>query len=173
MFKKLTYIVFAIVLFVLSTRGVYAQNTAGASAEIKTGENTFDYRVYSLEKYLKSHNSPLSEYADEFVAAADEYDMDYRMVPAIAGVESTFGKRIPKNSYNAYGWANGEYSFTSWEDSIDHVTMTLRKNYMNKGATSVNRIARIYAPPSTTWGSKVKFFMKKIDPIPVGFSLEG
>ena len=174
MLNKLTYILIIIVLFVFNAKGTYAQETADASASFKVkGNNSFDYRVQNLKNYLESHKSPLADYAKDFVSYADTYNLDYRMVPAITGVESTFGKRIPSNSYNAYGWANGEYKFSSWEDSIGHVSMTLKTKYIEKGAASIAKIAKRYAPPSTTWGRNVKFFMKKIDPMPVAFSLEG
>ena len=174
MLKILTYIITVIVLLNIGARGAYAQETADASATLRVeGQDAFDYRVVLLKNYLESHKSPLAPYANEFVNYADTYDLDYRMVPAITGVESTFGKRIPHNSYNAYGWANGEYRFTSWKDSIEHVSMTLKTKYIEKGAPSISRIARRYAPPSKTWGRNVKFFMRKIDPMPVAFSLEG
>ncbi len=163
-----------IVLFISNTRGAYAQSyEAEPSATFKTDVKNFDYRVYKLRSYLDEHNSPLADHSEEFIEYADSYNLDWRMVAAITGVESTFGKRIPANSYNAYGWANGEYKFSSWEDSIGHVSMTLKTKYIEKGATSISKIARRYAPPSKTWGSKVKFFMKRIDPLPVEFSLEG
>jgi hypothetical protein len=115
----------------------------------------------------------LAEYAEELVAASDKYGLDWRLVPAISGVESTFGKHIPKGSYNAYGWANGDYRFKSWEDSIEIVSQTLRTKYIDRGAPSINKIARRYAPPSTTWARNVKFFMYKIEAFPVAFDFEG
>jgi hypothetical protein len=105
------------------------------------------------------------------VTYADVNGLDYRLVPSISGVESTFGKHIPFNSYNAYGWANGNYSFTSWEDSISHVSETLKKSYIDKGAPSIAKIARRYAPPSTTWGNKVSYFIGKIDSLPLNFDI--
>ena len=173
MLRKLTYIIVAIAFILTNVKGAYAMEVADSSASFKQSEGVFDYRVYTLRKYLRSHNSPLEIYAQDFVSSADTYSLDYRMVPAITGVESTFGKRIPSNSYNAYGWANGEYRFRSWGDSIEHVSMTLKTKYIEKGAPSISKIAKRYAPPSKTWGSKVRFFMKKIDLMPVTFSLEG
>src|SRR3989304_2388134 len=147
---------------------------AGSSAELKINSiSSNDARVLTLRKYLVGHKSPLAEYAEEFVAASDKYGLDWRLVPAISGVESTFGKRIPKGSYNAYGWANGEYKFKSWEDSIEVVSQTLRTKYIDRGAPSINKIARRYAPPSTTWARNVRFFMYKIDAFPVTFDFEG
>lgn len=147
---------------------------AAGSAMLKSkevNESDFDYRVYTLRKFLTKYNSPLTPYSADFIAQADYYGIDYRMVPAITGVESTFGKYIPSNSYNAYGWANGKYSFSSWSDSIQVVTKTLKYNYVDKGATSIAKIARIYAPPSTTWGGKVQYFVSKIDTLPLSFDI--
>jgi len=153
---------------------VLADNlVAQESAQIKkvTEGEEFDYRVVILRKYLESHNSPLTDSAEHFVTYADKYQLDWRMVAAISGVESTFGKRIPENSYNAYGWANGNYYFESWEDSIAIVSKTLREKYYDRGATTLNQIARRYAPPSSSWAWKVNYFMEKIDPVPLPFTI--
>lgn len=155
--KFIAYIIIVIALFAVNASIAYGQD--------------LDYRTENLRAFLESQNSPLSNYAEDFVVYADTYGLDYRLVPAITGVESTFGKRIPANSYNAYGWANGDYRFKSWEDSIDLVSMTLRTKYIDKGAGSISKIARRYAPPSKTWGSKVKHFMARIDPFPVSFDI--
>jgi hypothetical protein len=147
--------------------------TCGAQVE-KKDDNTLstadkilaaasDERVRKLRAYFEKHKSPLAPYAYDFVYYADMYGLDWKLVPAISGVESTFGKHMPKNSYNAYGWANGEYRFTSWPNSIEHVSRTLREKYYDKGADTIPKIARRYAPPSTTWGGNVQFFMTKIE----------
>ena len=172
--KIITCILSIIVLTVGGAGTVRGQElTANSSAALKISadQEQFDYRVTKLETFLSKYNSPLVTYSRDFVEHADTYGLDYRLVPAITGVESTFGKRIPHNSYNAYGWANGEYRFTSWEDSIEHVSMTLRTKYIEKGAVSIPQIARRYAPPSSTWGGKVKFFMTKLDSLPLTFDI--
>jgi len=170
--------VFSIVMFIL-----YATLTPNARAAVSVpnysdsytitniGNYEMDYRTLKLKIFFKKYNSPLTPYAKYFVYWADVYNIDWRLIPAISGVESTFGKRIPKNSFNAYGWANGEYRFSSWEDSIEHVTKTLRLKYKDKGAVTIKSIARRYAPPSSTWGGKVEFFMSKIDSTPLEFDL--
>lgn len=143
------------------TSSYSTQKIAYSSSEFAAIEK--DPRIEKLTVFLSKYNSPLSPYADEFVKAADTYEVDWKLVPAITGVESSFGKRIPYNSYNAYGWNNGNFKFQSWEHSIWHVTKTLRERYLNRGATSVQAISRIYAPPSTTWAGKVNFYMGKIE----------
>lgn len=126
-----------------------------------------DYRVLKLQKFLTKYQSPLVSYASHFVRASDRYGLDYRLLPAITGVESTFGLYIPENSYNAYGWNNGNWQFKSWPDSIFYVSKALRENYLNRGATSVWQIAPIYNPVTpASWGLKVHRLMEQIDQQP-------
>jgi len=172
--RKITY-TFLIILALtsISAREVCAKNISGQSAtiSINNGNQSFDYRVENLRLFLEKYNSPLALYAEEFVVYADENNLDYRLIPAITGVESTFGKHIPQNSYNAYGWANGNYQFASWEDSISHVSETLKSKYIDRGVDSIFEIARVYAPPSKTWGRNVSFFVSKIDTLPLNFDI--
>lgn len=145
---------------------IYAQSeTAEASAVLATkpGEVMPDQRIRDLKNYLRYHNSPLEDYSSDFVWLADKYNIDWKLVPAITGVESTFGKFIPQGSYNAYGWANGNYYFSSWPESIEIVSKTLREKYFDRGADTVEEIAPIYAPPSNTWAGKVQYFMAEIE----------
>lgn len=143
------------------------------SAEIENSNTNYeiDMRIIYLKEFLDKYNSPLADYSEEIVQLADRYNLDWRLIPAISGVESTFGKNLPVGSYNAYGWANGRYAFDSWENSIQIVSQTLREKYYDNGAEDINHIAKRYAPPSTTWSWKVKYFMNKIDSIPVQFDL--
>ncbi len=170
--KIFTVFIVLVLISLLAAARVSAEvSVADGSATLKKSQVNSDYRVRVLKLYLTKHNSPLADYAGYFVETADKYNIDWRLVPAISGVESTFGKRIPYDSFNAYGWANGAYKFKSWEDSIEIVTKTLREKYIDRGAPSIAKIARRYAPPSSTWAGKVKFFMARIEPFPVIFSL--
>ena len=122
-----------------------------------------DPEAQILAKYLEGHNSPLQYHAQDFIDAAKEYNLDWRLVTAISGVESTFGKHIP-GGYNGWGW--GVYGtqaiyFDSWKDGIYTVSKGLRENYVDRGYTEPYSMNRIYAA-SPKWGSKVTFFMNKI-----------
>jgi len=165
---KKTLIIFAVPLYLsialMAPVNAWAPVSESSAQLIFEATEVEDSRVTQLAAYLESHNSPLAPYSKVFVEKADEYGLpDWKLVPAIAGVESTFGKAIPKGSYNAYGWANGKYSFESWEESIDVVSKTLKEKYIDRGADTVEKIAPIYAPPSKTWAGNVKFFMSKIE----------
>ncbi|OGG13330.1 hypothetical protein A2773_00850 [Candidatus Gottesmanbacteria bacterium RIFCSPHIGHO2_01_FULL_39_10] len=164
--KKLIYfITFLTFLFIRSDTYAstgYIEADASARMEVSTLA-VADQRAEVLKNYLEGFNSPLAPFASKFVSEADKYDIPWTWVPAISGIESTFGKHIPYNSYNAWGWANGEYAFKSWDEAIKIVTKTLKERYVDRGADTIDKIAPIYAPPSHTWAGKVQYFIGKIE----------
>ena len=130
-----------------------------------------DQRRLILQRFLRAQNSPMAPYAADFIEAADKYDLPWTLLPAIAGKESGFGKVIPKNSYNAFGWAvyTGQQRgavFSSWRDAIFTVAKGLRENYFNRGLDTLEEIEPIYTPPSAKkghpWLLDVRFFMEQI-----------
>ena len=129
-----------------------------------------DQRVEILEKYLETHKSPMKKNAVDFVEAADKYELDWKLVAAIAGVESTFGKHTPGNelfgneSYNAWGWGvygDQALGLGSWKNGIYTVSRGLKEKYVDRGLKTPLEMNRIYAS-SQTWGERVNFFMNKI-----------
>lgn len=162
--KKLSLILIAFLAIFFLSQPVFAQEKmAGSSAVLENSLPLADKRLIKLKKFLESYDSPLAEYANKFVEVADKYGLDWKLVPAITGVESTFGKQIPAGSYNAYGWANGAFYFESWEQSIDLVSQTLKEKYLDRGLDTPYKMGPVYAPPSKTWAGKVIYFMKQID----------
>jgi len=125
-----------------------------------------DLRPTRLEQFLNKHKSPLADYSEDFVNYADKYNLDWRLVPAISGVESTFAQQLPYNSYNAWGWGiygNNILYFKSYDEAIKTISKSLREDYINQwGAKDVYQIGRIYAS-SPTWAQRVVGFMDKID----------
>ncbi len=151
-------------LFSFPTFALANSTVAEQSAQIKTEKEVIsDTRAQHLEAYLEKFNSPLAGESAHIVKLADTYNIQYTWVVAISGVESTHCKAIPTNSYNCWGWANGEHAFDSWGDGVEVVTRTLRTFYVDRGADTIEKIAPIYAPPSHTWAKNVKFFIEKIE----------
>ena len=171
--KKLISILITLFVMIISAKAVLADsNVVSSSATIKNvGEEKTDYRTETLKKFFNQYDSVLAPYAGDFVKYADENGLDWRLLPAISGVESTFGKQMISGTYNAYGWAGGLYRFASWEDSIAVISKSLKEDYLEKGAPSFSQVARRYCPPSTTWKYKVEYFMVRIDPVPLDFTL--
>lgn len=170
MTKKIT--ILALSLIFLSTLFQYTRVEAGASGVIndlpaqneQVISKKLDKQAQILQQYLARFDSPMQNHAQDFIDAARLYNLDWKMLPAIAGVESTFGKQIP-GGYNAYGW--GVYGtqaiyFDSWTDGIFTVAKGLRENYLNKGLDDPFSINRIYAA-SPFWGSGVTYFMQELE----------
>lgn len=161
----LTLIVFLNIFFI-NAKDVFAEEkSVSAKIETKLAKAEYDYRAEILRGYLSQYNSPLADNANDFIKYADMYNLDWRFVAAISGVESTYGHQIPTNSYNGWGWGiyGGKVTrFSSWEEGIATISKGLRENYMDKwGAQNVYEIGSIYAA-SPTWAQRVEGFMYKI-----------
>src|SRR3989344_2994230 len=158
----------SLVVFVASPHAAFAQEVeAGSAARLTFGQIQRDERIDTLRAYLMKHNSPLTDEASHFIAEADRLGLDWKLVAAIAGTESTFGKHVPAGSYNAWGWgiptgAQSGIAFGSWKQGITTVSEGLKERYINRGATSIEQIGRIYAA-SPRWAGNVRFFLNKIE----------
>ena len=174
MTKLLTVLVFSTWLWLFYPPVVKAGvdvEVAGGSAELRLDEymqvSVSDFRIIKLQAYMDSRGSPLSVYAEDFVGQADKLGLDWKLVAAISGVESNFGKFIPARSFNAWGWANGSYRFRSWEEGIEIVSESLKKNYYERGLLTPGQIGPVYAPPSSTWAGKVQYFINEFEKVEV------
>lgn len=162
-------IILSVILFFAVARPVYAAQSATTDATQPTSSDAIpiDNRANILRAFLHEYDSPLEAEAGTFVREADKNSIDWKLVAAIAGTESTFGKNIPSYSYNAWGWgiptgAQSGVGFTSWNDGITTVSQGLKENYIDKGATTLDQIGEIYAA-SPMWATHVQFFIEKID----------
>ncbi|MEX0621630.1 MAG: hypothetical protein WD187_01360 [Candidatus Woykebacteria bacterium] len=120
-----------------------------------------DNRVQRLERFLKSQQLPMTGESKNLVAIADKYNLDWRLLPAIAGVESTFGQFVPAGSYNAYGWHNGKFYFRSWEDASTSVAKGINEKWGYMGKITHWKIGPFYAE-NPRWASRVERYMKLI-----------
>src|SRR3989338_5519229 len=162
--KKILFSFLLTFLFVFSSPIVLADSSETNTIVHQIESKKLDSRAKILVAYLSTFNSPLQDNAQDFIDAADTYNLDWKMVASIAGVESTFGKQIP-GGYNAWGW--GVYGtqavyFNSWREGIFTIAKGLREGYLNKGLTDPYSINRIYAA-SPHWGGKVSYFMQDLE----------
>lgn len=166
--KLITFLTFFLLL-IGSTGSVWADYQASVSSAKLNATITIavpDERVATLKGYLEQYNSPLAPYAADFVKYADMYDIDYRLLPAISGVESTFGKQIPYGSYNGWGWGiygKESLGFASWTDAIATISRGIREGYLRDNPdTNPFVIGPTYAA-SPTWAVRVDYFMRRIE----------
>ena len=166
-YMKLKFFVFIIIIFILSQTKTYASISSSKSSAFftKEPEAEVDNRVRILRSFLERYNSPLVSSVEILVETADEYDLDWRFVAAISGVESTFGHQIPPGSYNAWGWGvygTNVHYFSSWEEGIRTISRGLREDYINRwGAQNIYQIGAFYAA-SPTWAQRVGMYMNSI-----------
>jgi hypothetical protein len=144
-----------------------------AYAALPTNENVFsaeiivvDGRTERIRQFFAEYNSPLEPYAEDVIKAADEYGLDYRLIPAIAMQESNLCKKIPKNSYNCWGY--GIYGgkvlrFSDYQEGIYTVSKSLGTKYKELGLNSPDEIENRYTPPSEgSWSNGVNHFMEEL-----------
>ncbi len=169
--NQLKHISIILLLFLGCVPAVHAYDKeAGEAAKLASGaaitvQKKPDIRAKVLENYLESVQSPMAPYAEVFVREADKYELDWRLVPAIAGLESSFGKYIPAGSYNAFGWGifTGKTSgktFQSWEDAISTVSQGLKEKYIDDGLITIESIGNRYAA-SQTWAARIHIIMNR------------
>lgn len=153
---------------------VLGESTQGiAYAALPPTDNTIENTIKSedskteiVRQFLARYNSPLEPYAPDIVAAANRYDMDWRLLPAIAMQESTLCKKIIADSYNCWGW--GIYGkkvtkFSNYPEAIETITKTLSTKYRDKGLITAFEIAKLYNPSNTNnWAENVTFVMNQL-----------
>lgn len=148
-----------------STSKVYASEPnklPSVSADIETE----DARPNIIKNYLLRYDSPLAPYSDFIVKIADKYQIDYRLITAIAQQESNLCKKIPEESHNCWGWgihSRGTLMFDSYEQGIETVTQGIKENYIDKGYLTPDEIMSKYTPLSNgSWAFGVNSFMDQL-----------
>ena len=173
MIRRAFILLLAVTLFTaISPKNAFAATSSDHSADFTTPQvitptpMEHDNRAQILRFFLEQYNSPLADHAQTFIDQADANHIDWKLVAAISGVESTYGEAIPPYSYNAWGYnvyGTNVRRFSSWDDGITVVSHDLRTIYMDqRGATNVYQIGATYAA-SPTWASRVQRNMDDID----------
>lgn len=149
-------------LFIVSLSGIL-NPVVLARSETEIDQVNRLFYLSKVKKLLKKYNSPLIESSRTFIEVAEENDLDWRFLVAIAGIESGFGKFIPYGSYNPFGFGNGQSRFDSFDESIRVVGKYLAK-MKAKGLNTAEKLAPIYTPPNfKNWTAAVNFFMEEVE----------
>lgn len=103
----------------------------------------------------------MAAFSEIFVAEADSHNLDWRLLPSLAIIESGGGRSAHGN--NIFGWNNGNASFPSLGAAIHQVAKTLANGnaYRNK---SLLGLLRTYNPVQG-YAEKVQLMMKRIAPV--------
>jgi hypothetical protein len=119
-----------------------------------------DPRYIRLKSYLKKRKSPLEGLTADFISAADRNKLDWRLLPAIATLESSAGKRYQNN--NVFGWDSCRVRFPSVRDGIHHVAGRLATSdlYRDKDLDGILKTYNPYA----SYPGRIKRIMRTLGP---------
>ncbi len=157
-----------------TTGKVLGESTQGiAYAALPPTENIIqntiqeeDSKVEIVRQFFAKYNSPLEPYAADIVAAANRYDLDFALLPAIAMQESTLCRSVIADSHNCWGWGiyGGKVTkFNNYPEAIETITKTLSTKYRDNGLITPFEIAKLYNPRNTNnWAENVTNFMNKL-----------
>ncbi len=158
---------------IVASTSLGEEKEASLSALAETADARAQLVANFIERNDHGKNSPLQPYAhwgQLFVEVADEFGLDFRLLPAIARKESTFCKsNIAKKYYNCFGYgvpASGiteAGKFDSYESGLRIVASSLKRNYLDKGLTDPEAIMKKYCPPSTgEWANSLNQWLEEM-----------
>ena len=124
---------------------------------------TPDARILSLNRFFASNDCPAPFYSIQYLDAADKYDLDYRLLPAISVLESACGKHACDDGIRRWGYGNCKgYTFDSVAEGIDYVSENLANGLYYRGKTIPEKL-KMYNP-NRRYGPKVEALMRAIEP---------
>ena len=122
--------------------------------------STSDYRTHVLREYFKKYNSPLADFAQEFVHACNKYQApkDCTTLAAIAFVETklcTIGFAAQqKNCWGFGGSGRNRITFNTYNEAIDYITRALVSGYGNRFLENPRLMQYTYCGATCNkWGS--------------------
>lgn len=117
-----------------------------------------DPRLRALQEFFADRDCPLSHSAADFIAAADQNQLDWRLLPSISMIESSGGKDCRNN--NVFGWASGREEFTSVQAGIRFVAARLANSKLYKDKDLDAKL--LVYNPQPEYALRVKAVMRKL-----------
>ncbi len=120
-----------------------------------------DTRIQSLQRFLNKLHCPVATLAFDFIQAADENQLDWRLLPSISVIESSGGKQYRNN--NVFGWNQGLEVFPSIEAGLRTVAFKLGRSSLYRHRDVLGKL-RLYNPDEQ-YPCRVMSVMKRISPV--------
>lgn len=120
-----------------------------------------DARAVRLKNFLSRLHCPVTYLAEDFVHAADEYQLDWRLLPSISVIESGGGKAYRNN--NIFGWDQGNQAFPTIRAGLNEVAFKLGRSPLYRNRDSAGKL-RLYNPDES-YASTVLTVMNRISPV--------
>jgi hypothetical protein len=119
-----------------------------------------DSRAIQLRKFLGRLHCPIVDMAEDFVHAADDNHLDWRLLPSIAVIESSGGKAYRQN--NIFGWDEGQASFPTIRAGLNEVAYKLGRAPLYRPLDSLGKL--LMYNPDEFYADRVLAVMKRISP---------
>ena len=116
---------------------------ASSTSSLVPTKSDVDPRFARLERFFLLYECPAPHYVEAYLRRADDYGLDYRLLPAISVRETQCGVYETQN--NRWGYAPGRRGFASVEAGIDHIARQLTQSRAYAGKTMQQKLL-IYNP---------------------------
>jgi hypothetical protein len=120
-----------------------------------------DHRAANLHQFFSKYKCPEPYNEDAYVQAANAYNLDYRILPAVSVQESSCGKHYPVVTNNLWGWDSAQTGFGSIREGIDFVSEQLAGGRHYQGKSLIQKL-RAYNP-NAEYAPKIMALMKEIE----------
>lgn len=120
-----------------------------------------DPRTVCLRKFFSRLHCPVSNLSEEFVHAADDNQLDWRLLPSISVIESGGGKAYRNN--NIFGWNNGAQLFPTIRAGLHEVAFKLGKSPLYRHHDVLGKL-KLYNPDES-YATSVLQVMNRISPV--------
>lgn len=120
-----------------------------------------DPRTVRLQTFFNKLHCPVTYLADDFVHAADDNYLDWRLLPSISVIESGGGKAYRNN--NIFGWRNGDQVFPTLRSGLNQVAFKLGRSPLYRNKSSLEKL-RLYNTDEK-YALNVLNVMNRISPI--------
>jgi hypothetical protein len=122
-----------------------------------------DPRTIRLRKFLNKLRCPVAYLSEEFVRAADDNHLDWRLLPSISIIESGGGKAYIREKNNIFGWGGGEIGFTSVRAGLHAIAYELGRGPLYRRHNSLGKL-HLYNPDEN-YAQQVMAVMRRISPV--------
>ena len=118
-----------------------------------------DFRIARLEAFFQNYNCPKPRYVSAYLRAADQYGLDYRLLPAVSLRETGCGAAERNN--NRWGYHPGRQAFNSVQEGIEFMARTLTEGLYYRGKPLHQKL--LTYNPRPAYPGEVKRIMQEID----------
>lgn len=137
------------------------------SAEIvSVEEGEKDSRAESLRVFLKRYNSPIQGKEEYLLKKCDEYQVDYKLVVALACTESSCWKKC-LSKWNCWGWGAtdseyrlGNLDWSTFENGLETFLKGYSRRYQD--CASVKCLKERGYNSHDVWYNNMNLFMREL-----------